>query len=130
MKFGKNPAHQAGLGLVGAVFVFGLIAFVAVVTIKTLPLYLNQMKLARAVQGVALDPELAGADAGALRERLQRRWDIEDIQTVTPNDVKVRRSEAGRSLVYDYEARTHLFYNAYLVLHFTGDVQLPAVAGQ
>ena len=121
----KNPAMQSGLGLVGAVFIFGMIAFVAVVTIKTLPLYLNQMKLARAVNGIALDPELAGAEAGVLRERLQRRWDIEDIQTVTPQDVKVRRDEAGRALVYDYEARTHLFYNVYLVLHFSDDVALP-----
>jgi len=122
----KNPALQSGLGLVGAVFIFGLIAFVAVVTIKTLPLYLNQMKVARAVNGIVLDPELAGAEAVVLRDRLQRRWDIEDIQTITPQDIKVRRDESGRALVYNYEARTHLFYNVDLVLHFADEVPLPA----
>ncbi len=123
-----HPQRQAGLSIVGAVFVFGLIALAALLVVKCLPLYLNQMKIARAVHGVSIDPELAGADAGVLRERLQRRWDIESIDALTPQDVKVRRSEAGRALVYDYEARTHLFYNVSLVLHFAGDVPLPTSA--
>lgn len=108
--------------------VLGLIAFFATLVIKCLPLYLNQMKIARALHGVAEDPEISASDAQNIRTHLHRRWLIESIDSLTPEDVKLRRNAAGRALIYDYEARTHLFYNIDLIVHFQGDVALRPAA--
>jgi len=113
---------QRGAGLWGTLFVLAVIAFVAVVGLKVVPIYLNQMKVAAAVKEVAADPRFnANTDPSTLRSALQRHWDIESIDTIQPKDIAVTRDDRGVSLSYDYEARTHLFYNIYVVIHFEGE---------
>jgi hypothetical protein len=120
----RSPRRQAGLSAVSMLLVFGLIAFFTTLVIKCLPLYLNQMKIARALNGISEDPEISASDAMSIRDHLHRRWIIESIDSLTPEDVKIRRGEGVRAMVYDYEARTHLFYNIDIVIHFKGDVPL------
>lgn len=117
-------SRQKGMGWFGLLFLFAVLGLFAIVGAKTLPLYLNQMKIASSVTKVASDPSNASAEAGELRKSLQRFWDIESIDTLEPKDIKVKRTEQGRFLSYDYEARTHLFYNISLVLHFKEDAPL------
>ncbi len=72
-------SRQRGLGWFGLLLVLGLIAFFAIVGVKCLPIYLNQMKIASSVKKVASDPSNARAEVSELRNDLQRYWDIEDI---------------------------------------------------
>ncbi|QHS09828.1 DUF4845 domain-containing protein [Sinimarinibacterium sp. NLF-5-8] len=115
---------QRGLSLLGLVFVLGIIAFFAVITVKCVPIYLNHMKVASSVAKVAADPESARAEAATIRTMLQRFWDIESIDYLQPRDVKIKRTPEGRYLSYDYEAYEHLFYNIAVVIHFQDDVPL------
>ncbi len=119
--------RQRGLGWFGLLFVLGVIAFFAIVVVKCLPIYLNQMKIASSINKVAADPENGKAEVVVLRKALQRFWDIEDIDYLAPTEVKVRRTEGGRFLSYEYEAREHLFYNISLVIEFADDVPLSNV---
>ena len=125
----RAPRKQQGLGWFGLLLVFGIIGLAAIVVVKCLPLYLNQMKIASAVKGVAEDSEMGAAEATTIRSFLQRRWDIEDITMLEPKDIKVKRTERGRELSYDYEARVNLFYNIYVVIHFKDDVRMRSSPG-
>ena len=110
--------QQRGMGLLKILFIFGMIAFVSVVGLKCFPLYSNQLKVSRVVQSVASE---GSVQPGEVRKSLQRRWDIEDITLLEPADVAIERDETGKAfLSYDYDAETHLFYNATLVLNFNG----------
>jgi hypothetical protein len=118
-------SRQRGLGLFGFIGVVGLVGFFALVTIKTIPLYLNEMKIKRSVNAVAMDPDNADKDNAYITERLQRRWDVEDAYMLEPRDVKiVKEKNGGKALKYDYDARVNLFYNIYLVVQFTGDYKM------
>ena len=117
-------SRQKGIGWFGLLFIFAVLGFFTVVGMKVLPLYLNQMKIASSVSKVAGDPSLADAEIGELRKSLQRYWDIESIDTLDPKDIKVKRTDKGRLLSYDYEASAHLFYNISVVIHFKADVPL------
>lgn len=125
----RLPNTQRGLGGIGLLFVFGLLALAAIIVIKCLPLYLNQMKVARVLKSVTEDSELSVADAMTIREHLQRRWDIEDIDLLKPSDVKFKRTDASRSMSYDYEARAHLFYNISVVVEFSDELPLRSATG-
>jgi hypothetical protein len=119
---------QRGMTLVSLFFIFGTIAFFSIVATKCLPLYLNQMKVARAVHAVAADPENANQDISYLHNRLERRWDIEDTKIISQKDIKVEpRKDGSRVLAYDYEARENLFYNIFIVIHFKGEEALRRV---
>ena len=125
MQMTKSSHHQRGAGLWGTLFIFAVIAFVVLVCIKVVPIYLNQMKIAAAVKEVSQDPRIPGdADPHTIRSALQRHWDIEDIGNIQPQDIAITRSDSGEVLSYDYEARTHLFYNIYVVVHFDGEKTL------
>ncbi|MGV2481526.1 UNVERIFIED_CONTAM: DUF4845 domain-containing protein, partial [Salmonella enterica subsp. enterica serovar Weltevreden] len=58
------------------------------------------------------------------RKALQKFWDVDDITRLDYKDVKIKRSDRGRFMVYDYEAKERLFYNIYIVIHFKGEVPL------
>jgi hypothetical protein len=122
-------SHQRGLGWFGLLFVLGIVAFTAIVVVKCLPIYLNQMKIASSVSKVASDPESGRAEPQHLRTALQRFWDIEDIKYLQPRDIKVKRTANGRFLSYEYEARERLFYNISIVIDFAEDVPLRNVQG-
>ncbi len=120
-------SRQRGLGWFGLLFVLGVIAFTAIVVVKCLPIYLNQMKIASSINKVASDPDNGRAEIQELRRDLQRFWDIEDINYLQPRDIKVKRTANGRFLSYEYEARERLFYNISIVIDFQDDVQLANV---
>lgn len=126
----RLPEHQHGLGWFGSVFMFALIAFAATVTVKCVPLYLNQMKISKVVHSVAEDTALSRGEPSEIRKGLQRRWDIEDIKTLEPADVKIMRTDRGRFLTYSYEARTRLFYNLSIVLEFSDEVSMAATGSR
>lgn len=121
--------RQRGLGWFGLLFVFGTIAFFAVVAIKVGPVYLNHATVVRVVKGVADNADYANADAGEIKKTLERRWDIDYINYVDDKDVKIKRTERGRVLAYDYEARVHFFYNVYVVVHFKDEFPMKQGAG-
>lgn len=120
----RMRSRQRGLGWFGLLFVLGVIALAAIIVVKCLPIYLNQMKIASSVNKVAADPENGRAEPMVLRNALQRYWDIEDIRYLEPRDIKVKRTQNGRFLSYEYEAREHLFYNISIVIDFAADVPL------
>ena len=114
----KLPSQQRGLGLWGWIFVLGVIGFVSMVTLQMIPLYLAEMAITKVVRSTAQDSGNSGLPLSELRRAMQRRWDVEDIKTLTVNDVKLVKSGAGRALEYSYEARAPLFYNLSIVATF------------
>lgn len=117
-------SRQSGIGLFGFIALMALIGFFAIVTVKMIPLYLNELKVKRSVHAVAIDPENSDKDNAYITERLQRRWDVEDARDdlLLPKQIRIVKSKDGRRhLVYDYDAREKLFYNIYIVVNFTGD---------
>lgn len=121
--------RQRGLGLWGWVFVLSVIGFAAMVTMKLVPIYLAEMAIARVVKATAQDPGNASAPIQTLRTAMKTRWDVEGITTLSVNDVTIEKYGAGRALVYDYEARTELFYNISLVVHFANKFPMPGGGG-
>lgn len=110
--------RQRGLGLWGWLFVLGTIGFVAMIVLKLTPIYLGEMAIARVVRQTAQDPGNGALPLPELRKAMQTRWDVEGITTLEVKDVKLVKFGQGRALAYDYEARTELFYNLSLVVHF------------
>ena len=127
----RNRQRQLGLGLWGLLFVLAIGGFAALVLIKCVPIYLNEMAVARAVHDVASKNTASDGevDVNEIHNALQRRWDVDYINRIEPKEIKVVRDEHGLKLSYDYEAREHLFYNIYIVIHFAEDVPIRSSVG-
>ncbi|MDR3415341.1 MAG: DUF4845 domain-containing protein [Nevskia sp.] len=120
----KMPRLQRGLGLFGLIFLLSLIGFVALVLIKCVPLYMNQMTIKRDLHEVADHASSTGSDTDLadVHREVERRWDIDYVSQLEAKDVKVGRTRMGLTISYDYEARAHLFANVYVVMHFAEDI--------
>ncbi len=119
--------RQKGIGMFGFIGLMALIGFFALVTMKVVPLYLNEMKVAKAVHQVSQDPDNADKDNAYIWERLQRRWDVEDTKILEPKQVQITKQADGKHMKYDYDARVNLFYNVYVVVNFKADERMRAV---
>ena len=112
----------------GLLFVFAVIGFVTLIVMRCWPIYLNQMKIAKAIHNVSTDAGVASAqDSSALMRPLERFWDIDSIDYLDYKKVKLVRSDRGRAIQYKYEARAPLFYNVSLVMDFEDSVPVTGV---
>lgn len=119
----NSPKRQRGLGLFGLIFVFAAIGFTALLIMRCWPIYLNQMKISKAIHGVAASGDAAVAqDSTGLYVALLRFWDIDSIDTLDYRKVQLVRTDRGRFISYKYEARTPLFYNISLLMDFEDSV--------
>lgn len=120
--------YQKGMSFLGLVFMFFVIGVVGTIFMKMYPLYMNEMKLKRAVIEVSKKPEVM-ASLGTFRSALSRWWDVDDIEFVTPSDIKINSSSRGRTLSYDYYARADLFADISVIVHFKNDVPVQVDRG-
>lgn len=121
--------RQRGLGWFGLLFVFGTIAFFAIIVVKVGPLFMNEGTVIRVVKGVAESADYADAPPSEIRKTLERRWDIDYINHLDDRDVKIKRGPKGRMLSYDYEAKVNLFYNIWVVVKFKNDFPMKPGSG-
>lgn len=125
----RTLRSQRGIGWFGLLYILATLGVIVMVVIEVGPLYLNQMAIERAVHQTADDPEMANAEPNVIRDSLTHRWDADYIDTLTPKEVKIRRTEKGRSLFYNYEARVNLFYNIFIVIQFSGEEKMRPGSG-
>ena len=113
------PSRQAGLGMWGWLGTLFVIGFIALVTVKCVPVYLNHLKVSTTISDIAKDSDNATADPFEIRREIQRRFDVDDTKHIKASEVKVQRTDGSRRLSYDYEVRVPLFANISIVIQFT-----------
>jgi hypothetical protein len=70
-----------GLGLYGVIRLF--------------PLYMEYMAVKRALTQTAKESGGSPTNPGLLRQSLDRRWSIEDIKSIQPKDIEIKKGPAG-----------------------------------
>jgi len=85
--------------------------------IRLVPLYLEYMAIARALEQTVR--ENSGGSQQALPTALIRRWTIEDIDSIQPKDVEIKRGPNGSFVMRAwYRAEAPFISNVSLVVDF------------
>lgn len=125
LKHHERTLHaQRGMGMWGLMFVLLVIGFVALVTMKCLPIYLNQLKVETAINAIVDESQYASASPFEIRRALQKRWDVDDVKHLKTKDVKIQRTDNTRTLSYDYSVQVPLFANISIVIRFKADKRI------
>lgn len=120
----KNHARQQGMTFIGVVIVLGLIAFFVLITLKLVPLYLENFKIASSLQSLKSDPALGSKSAPEIMSLLNRRLEINEVRRLTPKDIEIKVG-SGRALVrIKYEVRESFIGNVDIVAKFDDSVEL------
>lgn len=114
---------QQGLSLTGFLFFLMVFGFIAWMVMKLLPAYLEYGKIKQSMKSVAQDSSV-GTDAPSIREALQKRLDVNDVNEVKAKDIQLNPEVGDRAMEYSYERRVPLVANIDLVTSF--EIKEPA----
>jgi Domain of unknown function (DUF4845) len=111
--------RQRGVTAIGWLFLLTPIAIVGYAGIRLAPLYLNYMKVTRALEQVANDLKTGGGDPQGIRASVDRHFEIDMVEFPTTKDLKITREGAGWTVEMAYDDEAPLFSN--ISLHVTFD---------
>jgi Domain of unknown function (DUF4845) len=112
-------SRQSGITFIGWLFLLVPIAMVVYAGIRLAPMYLNYMKVAKALEQTA--DENVGEkqlSAESVRKSLERRFDVDAITFPEVKSITVSRDGGQLALVADYEDLAPLFGEISLLVHF------------
>lgn len=118
------PSRQKGMTLIGWLITLAIIGFVALVTLRLVPVYMNSFAVGSIVDGLSTDAALNSRNRGEIREAFQKRLQINDVDVVTPSMLKFDEVAGGVRLTVEYEHRVDLFGNLDVVATFRKEAVL------
>jgi hypothetical protein len=108
---------QQGIGIVALVFVLAVAAFIVIIGLKLVPVYLEYFSIKRALVHTVQE-DARNATVADLRKAFQRRAEVDDIKSVTAADIDITKEGGTPVMSVSYAAKVHLFYNASLCMDF------------
>ncbi|MDY6949565.1 MAG: DUF4845 domain-containing protein [Pseudomonadota bacterium] len=113
-------SRQRGATVLGMLTIVAILGVGLFAAIRLVPVYLEYMAVSRALEQTA--KENAGGSQEALRTSLIRRWAIEDISSIQPKDVEIKRAGNGFIMRAWYRAEVPFVSNISLVADFDKSV--------
>jgi hypothetical protein len=122
----KLERSQKGFTLASLSFFLLLLGFVVYTALKLFPVYMEAFTVESSVASLETDKNQEFSGPSAVRQALSKRFQINNISTVSLDDISVT-SEKGMLLVdVDYEVRIPYFRNINLLLTFTNHAEVPS----
>ena len=119
-------SRQRGATLLGILVIASILGFAVYAGIRLTPLFFEYMAVVRALEQTA--KEHAGTrNVEELRVSLDRRWTVEDIHSIQPKDIEIKRGGKGLTMRAWYRAETPFVANVSLVADF--DKTVPVGGG-
>jgi hypothetical protein len=116
-------AKQNGMTMFNFLIVIAVSGFLATLTLRLLPVYLNHFKVKAALESLPAQPGLAAMSREDIMIALQKRWDIDAVADVTREQVVISR-EGGRTRVrIAYDVIRPVMGNVEALVHFDDSVE-------
>lgn len=124
-------AGQRGMSPITVLLVCGMIGFCMLMVFRIAPIYIADATVSSAMKGIEQEANLARMSAYEIRNRLQRHFDVNDIDAIKSSDVKVTKDAGELVISIEYETRRPLIYNLDVVAHFTHEqrVKIASASG-
>jgi hypothetical protein len=111
-------ARQRGVTFIGWLFLLVPIAMVGYTGIRVIPIYLNYMRVARALDQTATEAKSDDVNLKQLRTSISRRFEIDSVEYPDINDVSIRREGQTWTLEAKFEDSAPLFGNLSILVSF------------
>jgi uncharacterized protein DUF4845 len=122
-------SRQRGATLLGMAVILGIVGFALYGGIRLTPLYLEYMAVVRAMEQTAKENGDTARSPQDLRNSLDRRWIIEDIHSVAPTDIEIKKAPKGFTMRAWYRAEVPFVANVSLVADFDKTVTVGGGVG-
>jgi hypothetical protein len=116
-------SRQRGITFLGLLILAVLVGVVGLAGIKLVPMYIMDMKLGKALDG--LSEELNGKEvtSQSIQYALYKKFSVEDIN-LPKDSIKVAPSKSGFSVRIQWENRTPYMGDVWLMIVFDKQVEI------
>ena len=108
-------SRQAGVSLLGFIFVVGVLACVGVLGAQAFPTVLEYQAALKAVQKAS-----AGNTVGEVKTIFDKAAQIDDINAISGKDLIVSKEGDKVVVAFAYNKEIHMFGPAFLLLKYVG----------
>jgi hypothetical protein len=116
--------RQQGMTFIGLLCILVMAGAIVYAGIRLVPVYLNYMNIVKTLETTATDFKGDNPDPGAIRNALERHWEITTISAVDYKDVEITKDENGVSLHVVYDDSEPYLGNVSLAVHFDKTVKV------
>jgi len=113
----QKNGKQRGMTVIGMLLLLIVIAFVALIAMKVVPMYIELYTIKSTIESIRNEPQLAQMNTRDIHIAIQKRFDIGYVERVTARDLKIKNDPSqGRVLELIYNDERELFYGLFVLL--------------
>lgn len=122
-------SKQKGWGLWSFALLLVGIAFLAVVILRLMPIYLNHFKIVTHINEIAQNEATNDMSKGEIRESIEKRFSIDNVDYINPRkDIEIVTDKKNKKTIkVNYEARVEFIYNLSVVGEFK-DIEVQVIS--
>ena len=118
--------RQLGVTAIGWLFLLTPVAIVVYAGIRLTPVYLNYMKVAKAMDQVGGELKEGGVNPQSIRTIIDRHFEIDMVDYPTTKDMKITKDGGSWIVESQYDDEAPLFANLSLRVTFDKKVKIGA----
>ena len=119
--------RQKGITAIGWLFLLTPLAIVVYAGIRVVPVYLNYMKVVKAMEGASTELKAGGATPQTIRSSIDKHFEVDMVEYPTTKDMKITKEGGGWVIETKYDDDAPLFAN--VSLHITFDKKVKVAGG-
>ncbi|WP_407908954.1 DUF4845 domain-containing protein [Lysobacter claricitrinus] len=120
--------NQQGMTLTSFIVVLAVVGVFVYMAMKLIPMYSEYFSVKKALEGMAREPGMAANPPERIKDLFFRRMEVDYVDDIKPENVKVARKEAGWVMTVDYEVRKPLIANLDVVGRFNAEKEFQRTA--
>ena len=120
----ERSGRQRGITVIGMLILIIAIAFVALIAMKVVPMYIQYYTIKSTVESIRKEPQLAQMSAQDIHNAIQKRFDIGYVDKIAAKDLKIRNERNGRVIDLVYQDERELFYGLAVLLKVNESIPL------
>ena len=121
--------RQLGVTAIGWLFLLTPLAVVVYAGIRLTPVYLNYMKVAKAMDQAGNELKAGGVSAQSIRTAIDKHFEIDMVDYPTTKDMKITKDGASWVVESAYDDDAPLFANVSLHVTFDKVVKIKGGGG-
>jgi hypothetical protein len=122
----KLVKKQRGMTAIGWLIVLGMLSFFVLLVLRLAPGYLEYYKVENVLDSLLQEPYLSNKTPMEIRSLLQRRIDVNAIDSIQAKDIKIKQEGGKTTISAQYEVRVHIMGNVDAVSKFEKSVEVVA----
>jgi len=118
---------QKGLTGISIMVILVVIAFMAIIFLKIMPVYFDSFKVSDVVSSLKEERGLGDKTNNEITTMILKRLDVNMVSDVTKEHIFIEKTKNDVFIDVEYEVRKQMFGNLDIVVSFKKSVEVPAI---